>query len=169
MRLSLMTATIATAAACLAGAVAANEPPIEDITGAWVGRGSVQQNETANPMRVNCAVEGLQDGERMSFEGECRAMLVVRRAIGLDIVRDGDSFTGTYIGSIAGGAAVLEGTQTEAGTLDLTMTFEREVNGDQLGRMLITQPGDGTFIIMTEDDMASGETVKTAEITFARD
>ena len=128
MKLSLMTAAVAVAlagsatAASLvnpAGDASGVRPAVavdevgEDITGAWVGQGFVQKDERSKPVRVNCAVEGMQDGDRIGFEGVCRAFLVVKREIGAMLVRSGSTYTGTYKGSNVG-IAELEGAARES-------------------------------------------------------
>jgi hypothetical protein len=163
----LRSLSIVACAAVVAGSAVAADAAGDDISGPWVGTGFVQKDETSKPIRVNCAVEGAQDGDRIGFEGECRAMLVMRREIGAQLVRSGKTFFGTYRGA-AVGVAELQGTETDPGTVNLTMTFPREVNGHRTARMTITRPGDGTFTIKTEAQMLSGATVTTSEITFAR-
>jgi hypothetical protein len=162
LSLTLMGAVVAAAVASPALAIEAG-----NINGDWVGKGFVQADEKSRPVNVNCAVEGHHEGDVIGFEGECRAMLVVRREIGANLTRSGDSYTGTYKGANVG-LAQLVGQATDGNTVDLTMTFPRAVNGDTLARMTISLPGDGTFTVKTEDEMVSGETVTTSEITFAR-
>ncbi|WP_420393803.1 hypothetical protein [Acuticoccus sp.] len=152
----------------LASPAAASEPRIADISGAWSGTGFVQRDAEARPMKVRCAINGDQDGDDLGFEGECRAMLVLKRAIGASIVREGPRYSGTYTGSNAGVAA-LEGARAEDGSIVLHMTFEREINGDDVALMTIT-PSDGrTFTITTVDRMEDGVDVTTSQITFERD
>lgn len=138
-----------------------------DITGEWSGKGRVQKNAQSRPVNVSCAIVGSQEGDEIGFEGECRAMLILKRAIGADITRDGEHYTGTYTGSNAGVAA-LDGGPADDGSIVLTMTFPKEVNGDDTATMRIETPNEGSFTITTVDKMATGEDVTTSQITFER-
>lgn len=160
--ISLAAALALTATAALA------ETPISDITGTWAGTGFVQKNEKSKPMNVKCEVDGKQSGEDISFDGYCRAMIVVKRAIGASLVRSGDSYTGTYTGSDVG-VAQLDGTEPKPGLLDLEMKFPKDVNGDAVARMVIETPSEDSFIIRTTDMMELGVEVVTSEVTFQRE
>lgn len=145
----------------------AQEPSLPDISGAWQGTGEVQRNENASPVGVRCAIDGRWDVTSVGFDGECRAMLIMKRAIGAELQRQGERYTGVYIGSNAG-PAQLDGTLTAPNTLTLNMTFENEVNGDDQAVMTIERTGDDEFRIETRDTMESGVEVTTANITFLR-
>ena len=158
---------IAGSLAAVALPAAAEEATIADITGTWSGKGTVQKDDKSRPMNVTCAVEGAQSGDQIGFDGECRAMLIMKRVIGAEIVRDGDRYTGTYIGSNAG-PAELDGGQEE-GKIVLNMRFPRTVNGDDIAVMTIETPSGDSFKITTTDIMDDGVTqVTTAEILFER-
>lgn len=141
--------------------------PIGDITGQWKGSGFVQKDEKANKMNVRCEVTGDQTGENLAFDGKCRAMLVLSRDIGADIVRQGDAYTGTYVGSLSG-PAKLDGTRVSPDRIELEMTFQRVVNGDDKAVMTIETSGDNQFSIITRDRMNNGETITTSSVTFQR-
>lgn len=138
-----------------------------DITGEWAGEGFVQRNEAARKIRVRCKVAGEEADGTLAFAGTCRAMLIMKREIGVTLTREGDTYTGTYIGSDVGPAA-LSGTRTEADRLVLKMTFPRGVNGDDIATMTINHTDPDAFSITTVDLMESGADVTTASITFAR-
>lgn len=144
------------------------EEPIGDIRGTWSGTGFVQKNAGSRPITVRCTIDGEQNGVEIGFGGECRALLVMKRAIGAHLVRDGNRLTGTYVGSDVG-VAQLDGGVTPSGSVVLTMTFPRDVNGDDRALMMIDRPDEHTFTITTVDSMLTGEEVTTAQITFARD
>jgi hypothetical protein len=166
--LALAAVLVAAASPALAEAKSGEEPiEIADISGEWSGTGFVQRDEKADPMNVRCRIEGEQHDDRLGFDGECRAMLVLRRGIGARLTRDGDSFEGTYEGSRAG-VADLEGSVEEAGRLVLEMRFPREINGDDTATMTIDTNGGDSFTITTTDRMTSGVDVTTSKITFER-
>lgn len=141
---------------------------VGDITGVWKGTGFVQRNETSEPINVRCQIDGMQTELMMGFEGECRAMLVVKRPIGARLAREGDRFTGTYTGSRVG-VAELDGALDGDSRIVLDMTFPKEVNGDDKAVMTINNADDGTFTITTVDKMVSGVDVTTSQITFERE
>ncbi|MEM7693392.1 MAG: hypothetical protein AAF318_03015 [Pseudomonadota bacterium] len=138
-----------------------------NIAGKWTGKGFVQKNETARKINVRCEVEGKADDGQLAFDGFCRAMLVIKRDIGVTLTRTGDSYAGIYIGSDVG-PAELSGTRTDAERLILTMTFPRNVNGDDVAVMTIEHGDPNAFMITTVDDMESGNAITTANISFTR-
>ncbi len=171
LKATLLTAVIATAgvSAAVVTPVGAEETPSLDISGTWKGKGFVQKNEKSGKMNVTCQIEGQEQGDEIGFDGVCRAMMVLKRAIGADILRSGQSYTGTYVGSDAGPAA-LHGDSQSNGRVVLTMTFPKIVNGDDVATMTIEPSTASMFKITTVDMMDDGETeVTTSQITFQRD
>ncbi|UOM35883.1 hypothetical protein [Acuticoccus sp. I52.16.1] len=171
LKATLLVAAFAAVGVSAAGAppAAAEEVPSLDITGKWRGKGFVQKDEKSRKMNVTCQIEGEQKGDEIGFDGECRAMMVLKRAIGADILREGERYKGTYVGSNAG-PAELDGGPENDGRIVLTMTFPRKVNGDDIATMTIEPANDREFKITTVDTMDDGETmVTTAQITFERD
>jgi hypothetical protein len=148
------------------GPATAGQPSV-DINGAWAGEGYVQKNDESDPMNVRCEIEGAQHDDRLGFDGECRAMMILRRDIGADLVFDGERFRGTYEGARVG-VADLEGASSPDGRVVLTMRFPREVNGDDTATMTIHLHDDDTFTIETVDRMKSGNEVTTSLIRFER-
>ncbi|MBJ3777318.1 hypothetical protein [Acuticoccus mangrovi] len=138
------------------------------MTGPWSGKGFVQKDEGSRPMNVSCKIKGEQTADTIGFAGACRAMLILKREIGAQLKRVGDRFVGTYKGADVG-IAELDGSYVDGETVELTMTFPRSVNGDDVAKMTITTPGDGTFTIETSDKMESGVEVTTSSILFSRD
>lgn len=152
----------------IATPLGAEETPATDIRGAWSGSGFVQKDEKSRKVRVRCTVDGDQSPGIISFDGACRAMLVMKRDIGATLIRDGDSYTGTYKGADVG-IAELDGLRTSPSQIVLKMLFPRSVNGDAEAEMIIDHPSDDTFTITTRDKMVSGVDVVTSQITFERE
>ncbi|WP_157961885.1 hypothetical protein [Acuticoccus kandeliae] len=146
---------------------AQDEQQTASLSGEWEGKGFVQKDEKSKPMNVRCKIAGEDTGDRIGFEGECRAMMIMKRAIGANLVRQGDTYSGTYLGSHVG-VAQLEGGQNGPNTYVLTMTFPKEVNGDDVATMTIDTSGEGTFTITTVDRMETGDDITTSQITFER-
>jgi len=155
------------AALLMAGGPAVADVTLADISGAWTGKGYVQKDDKTDPMNVRCEIEGAQHADEIGFDGECRAMLILKRKIGASIVVDDGRMSGTYLGSRVGVAA-LEGGAASDGRVVLTMRFPREVNGDDVATMTIHLHGKDAFTIETVDRMASGEDVTTSLIRFER-
>lgn len=151
----------------LAAPIHAGAETVPNVTGEWSGKGVVQKNDTSRPINVRCEVEGSQTDARIGFAGECRALLVMKRAISADVNRQGEDWRGTYIGSLAGDATIVGGPQGD-GAFVFDMTFPREVNGDTSAVMRIETEGDDAFTITTTDTMESGVEVTTAKIDFTR-
>lgn len=164
---------LAANAAAAAPRAATSEPAapggaaLPDLTGAWEGTGRVQKDENSKPITVRCKIEGSQSPDEIGFAGECRALLIMKRAIGATLSLEGERLSGVYVGSLAGPAA-LSGTLSDTDLLTLDMTFPREVNGDVDATMLIRRPSDDEFTITTVDTMESGVDVTTSQITFER-
>ena len=74
-----------------AGIAIADGREADDITGPWSGEGYVQKDENSRRVKVRCKIEGEQEGDKIQFEGVCRAMLIMKRDIGAWLTRDGDS------------------------------------------------------------------------------
>jgi len=158
----------AAAVGILWGGGTATAGPAFDISGAWAGAGYVQKDDASRPMDVRCEIEGARNDDVIGFDGECRAMLIVRRAIGANLVFDGERFRGSYTGSRAG-LAELDGAETpERDRVVLTMRFPRMVNGDDVAVMTIHLHDEHTFTIETVDRMQSGTELTTALIRFER-
>lgn len=148
------------------GAAVAAEPGV-DINGAWAGKGYVQKDDETDPMNVRCEIEGAQHEDRLGFDGTCRAMMILRRDIGADLVFDGERYRGTYEGSRVG-IADLDGATSDDGRVILTMRFPREVNGDAEAVMTIHLHDEDSFTIETVDRMESGVELTTSLIRFER-
>ncbi len=156
------------AALAVTGGVARADDLSSVITGPWSGEGYVQKDENSRPVKVRCKVDGDENGDKIQFEGVCRAMLIMKRDIGAWLTRSGDQITGTYKGADAG-IAQLDGTESVPGSVELTMTFPRLVHTDDKAVMKFDRPDNNTFTIMTLDKMVSGEEVITSSIRFERD
>ena len=152
----------------LATPVMAAEQETTNINGTWTGTGYVQKDENSRKINVKCEIEGEQDGADISFEGACRAMLIMKRAIGAKLKQVGEGFVGTYKGADAG-IAELDGGRPTPDKMVLQMRFPREVNGDDVAEMIIDHPEVDAFTITTTDVMSSGVEIVTSSIRFERE
>lgn len=169
LKVTLIAASLTLSLAAVPTMVSAEETQGFDIRGAWTGKGFVQKDSESRKMNVTCKIQGAQEGDELGFDGECRAMMVLKRAIGADIMRQGTQYTGTYVGSKAG-PAVLNGGPKDDGSIVLQMTFPKTIHGDDIATMTIQPENERVFKITTVDLMGEGQTpVTTAQITFERD
>ncbi|UUP16551.1 hypothetical protein [Nitratireductor thuwali] len=134
---------------------AAQEDSLDRFAGTWSGSGTVQVNFQSQPRDVSCDLAGVSGGQSISISGTCRAYLVFTRRIGVKLALNPQSqkYTGTYMGSPAG-PAHLSGTM-ENGSLDLTITWPKEINGDRTALMRVAS--DSGSLHITVSDRVGGE------------
>lgn len=142
---------------------------LERFRGTWSGSGKVQREGTSQPRQVTCSVTGSPAENRISAQGTCRAALIFRRPIGVDLVYDPRSGTyrGTYTGSRIGPAQLTGACSGDA--VNLRIEWPRPVNGDTQAAMVIRNDGQGTLRITVADNLTpGGPTQQTSEIVLAR-
>ena len=161
-------------AACLAlgagGSALASEGDFLDrFTGDWSGGGMAQRTLDSTPREVSCTAEGTRDGDSVTVSGTCKALMVFTRDVSVTITHDpaSDQYSGTYVGSRIG-PAQLSG-RRDGDTLDMTLTWPREVNGDRTAQMTIRNTDDGRLqIVVSDRPGGTGEPVQTTNLTFTR-
>ncbi|WP_052732054.1 hypothetical protein [Devosia geojensis] len=137
------------------------------FNGEFTGGGAVRTEASGNPWNVSCDMTGQASDAALSFNGRCRAALIVSRRVGAEIRIDGNGrYTGTYIGSTIGPAA-LSGRRS-GNTVTLEVTWPAPVNGDTSATMTITATGNGFHFAV--DDLAEpgGPSVRMTDITMNR-
>lgn len=137
--------------------------------GRWSGGGQVRRNAEASPWNVKCAVTGNLSSQGMEMDGRCSGAVIVSRQIGANLEYDPKTgvYTGTYIGSIYGPAA-LNGRRS-GDQVNLTITWARPVNGDTKARMTIFNDGGGVLSIKVIDEIRPGGPAKTmSDLTFRK-
>ncbi len=85
---------------------------LKSIGGAWSGKGTVTTKIGTSPMDVTCKFAGTTNGPALAMAGQCRGLLVIRRAVSADIKANGAKYSGTYIGP-SGRPSSLSGTRKE--------------------------------------------------------
>lgn len=172
MRLAL--ATSLAAAICTFGAIAAPSAQEESaflsrFEGQWSGGGPFRRNAESGPINVKCSLAGDGGAANMSVAGDCRAAIVISKAIGADLTYDPatGSYKGTYIGA-RGGTSLLAG-KRNGDTLQLTVTWPKILNGDRVASMAITNTGKGQLRIKVTDKVSKdGPTEVTSDLTFEK-
>lgn len=142
---------------------------LERFRGSWSGSGKVQREGKSQPRQVTCLVTGSPAENRISAQGNCRAVLIFSRPIGVDLAYDPRSGTyrGTYTGSRIGPAR-LAGTRN-GDTVNLRIEWPRLVNGDKQAAMVIWNDGRGRLRITVADNLTpDGPIEQTSEIILSR-
>jgi hypothetical protein len=142
---------------------------LERFRGNWFGSGKVQREGRSQPQQVTCSVTGSPAENRISAQGSCRAVLIFRRQISVDLSYDPSSGTyrGTYTGSRIGPAR-LTGSRS-GNAVNLRIEWPRPVNGDTQAAMIIQNDGQGTLRITIADNLtSSGPIEQTSEIVLGR-
>jgi hypothetical protein len=132
----------------------------------WSGGGKVLRRANEKPWNVSCTMSQNQAGDSIDIGGNCRAALVLSKAIGAKLKVGPDGvYRGTYVGA-AEGTAQLVGKRS-GDTLTLTITWPKPINGDTKATMIIRNAGNGTLQIKVLDkNGAGGPTVTTSDLTF---
>ncbi|ANY84294.1 hypothetical protein BB934_39420 (plasmid) [Microvirga ossetica] len=142
---------------------------LERFRGTWPGSGKVQREGGSQPRQVTCSVTGSLTENRISAQGQCRAVVIFSRQIGVDLVYDPRSgiYRGTYTGSRIGPAR-LTGTRN-GDVVNLRIEWPHPVNGDTQATMAIQNGGRGTLRITVADNLTPGGPIQqTSEIILAR-
>jgi hypothetical protein len=133
----------------------------------WSGGGKVLRRANEEAWNVTCTMTQNQAANTIDIGGNCRAALVLSKAIGAKLKVDPATgiYKGTYVGA-AEGTAQLSGKRS-GDTLTLTITWPKAINGDTKATMIIRNPGNGTLQIKVLDkNGAGGPTVTTSDLTF---
>jgi hypothetical protein len=135
---------------------AAEDDFLSRFQGSWAGSGSIQRNAQSSPWRVGCTVDGNPGQNKIDIKGNCRAAVIVQRAIGANLVYDPGSglYRGVYTGSRVGPAR-LSG-RRNGDVINLTISWPRPVNGDTEARLMIRNEGRGELRITVADNLTPG-------------
>lgn len=149
------------------GANASEKQFLVSLEGQYAGQGQVRLRTNKEPIDVSCTFTSTASASSLSLKGRCRGLLVVSRAVGVDLKISGGAYRGSYIGA-GSGPASLSG-RRKGDTLDLAIGWAKEVNGDRRANLSVAKAGDdGLTLTTTDRDPSSGETVTTSRITLQR-
>ncbi|WP_320199982.1 hypothetical protein RMR16_005540 [Agrobacterium sp. rho-13.3] len=162
------TAIIAVVTALMASQTHANESQfLSTLGGSWKGSGTVVTRIGAKPINVNCTFQSTASGPSLSMNGTCRGFVVVRRAISADLTANGNRYGGNYVGP-SGRPSALSGSRN-GNSINLTVRWNREINGDRVAAMTISKVGNNGLRLQTTDrDGAGGRNVVTSDIQLTR-
>lgn len=140
---------------------------LKSIGGAWSGKGMVLTRIGASPLNVICKFDSKSNGASLVMSGQCRGLVVVRRAVSADIQAIGTTYSGTYVGP-SGRPSILAGSR-KGNSIHFAVRWAREVNGDRAAEMTIEKIGNNGLRLRTVDkDPRTGRNVVTSDIRLAR-
>ncbi|WP_425356384.1 hypothetical protein [Xaviernesmea rhizosphaerae] len=164
---ALILAGSLTSTSAFTPAMAAEEDFLPALGGRWTGGGTVITRIGSAPIRVTCDFDSKASARALAMSGRCRGLLVVRRAVSADITRAGARYAGSYTGP-SGRPAALSGRRS-GDSLDFSVRWSREINGDREARMTIRRIGQNGLQLRTLDrDPKTGKTVVTSDLTLRR-
>lgn len=148
-------------------AVADETPFLSSLSGSWKGTGTVTTRIGSKPVKVNCTLQSDATGPSLSMKGICRGFVVVRRAISADLRANGSRYSGNYVGP-SGKPSALFGSRS-GNSINLTVRWNRDINGDRMAAMTISKVGsNGLRLRTTDKDGANGRNVVTSDIQLTR-
>lgn len=148
-------------------ATADEEQFLGDLEGQYAGQGQVRLRTNREPINVDCKFTSTTSGNSLSLKGRCRGLLVVSRAVGVDLKVSGGAYRGSYIGAGSGPASLSGRRRGEA--LNLAIGWAKEINGDRRANLSVAKAGNGGLTLTTTDrDPSSGKLVTTSRITLQR-
>ncbi|RVD61901.1 hypothetical protein EN828_17125 [Mesorhizobium sp. M2D.F.Ca.ET.185.01.1.1] len=163
------TATLLAAAClvCATGAHADEAGFLRSLQGKFAGKGTVRIRTNTPVMNINCTFTSDATANSLSLDGTCRALLIMSREIRADLKVDGESYTGTYIGSRSGPAGLSGSRKGDAINLDIH--WAKIVNGDRDAELTVEKiDGDDMRMTVTDMDPATGKMVVTSQIDLKR-
>ncbi|PWK76081.1 hypothetical protein [Aminobacter sp. AP02] len=148
-------------------AIADEKDFLETLSGNWHGSGQIRLKPEAMEMAVSCNLDSRADGAEFKLDGACRAKAVFSRHIGVDLIANGQHYSGSYLGSVHG-PAELTGTRS-GDTLNLKVRWPDRGSGPRVASMRVANLGTGRMRIVTvEAHPRTGVQVETARIEFSR-
>jgi hypothetical protein len=137
------------------------------FNGNWSGSGSVKVTTTSPTVSVSCKFGSKSTSSSLSFDGNCRGLVVVSRQIKADLRAKGSNYTGTYIGSTTGPAG-LSGRRS-GNAINLGISWAKDVNGDRKAQLSIQKVGNnGMRLTVTDLDPKTGKSVVTSRIDLQK-
>lgn len=140
---------------------------LNSLEGQYAGKGQVRLRTNRGPINVTCSFDSKATSASLSLNGKCRALVLVSRTVGAELVRTGTSYRGSYIGG-GSGPARLAG-KRNGNTLNLTINWAKKINGDRRAQLSVAKAASGGLILTTTDrDPKSGRSVTTSKIVLQR-
>ncbi|WP_455271596.1 hypothetical protein [Rhizobium herbae] len=167
MNIPLLAAIGLTFAASSLPALADEAAFLKSIGGHWSGRGTLITKIGSAPFNVTCTFDSKSNGASLAMSGQCRGLVVVRRAVSANIKANGTKYSGTYVGP-SGRPSSLSGSRTGS-SINFAVRWSREVNGDRTAQMTLQRIGNTGLRLRTIDkDPKTGRNVVTSDIQLSR-
>ena len=152
---------------CGAAAQASEAEFLKTLNGGWNGDGKIKIRVNSFPLSITCSFTSQVSGTSLSLRGKCSSFFGFSRVIGADIMADGSTYSGTYVGA-GTGVAGLNGKRS-GNAIKLAIHWAKEVNGDRSARMMIEKIGsDGMSLTTVDTDPKTGKEVVTSQIDLRR-
>jgi hypothetical protein len=158
-----------TTLALLSGGIAHAEdaPFLKSLAGSWSGQGTVKVRVNAPTINVTCRFTSNTTASSLALGGKCTSLAIFSRAISADLKTNGGRYTGSYVGA-GTGTAGLRG-ERAGDTINLGITWAKEVNGDRKAQMTLEKIGaDGMRLTTVDTDPKTGKPVITSRIDLRR-
>jgi len=140
---------------------------LSSLKGTWKGKGTVITRIGAPAINVDCTLNSNAQRSALQMAGTCRGLLVVKRAIAANLTASGASYSGSYTGP-SGRPSALSGNR-RGNAINLTVRWNRDINGDRVAAMTIEKVGaNGLRLRTTDKDGKTGKTVVTSDIRLVR-
>lgn len=152
----------------LAEAARADEAAfLQSLEGKWAGNGAVRIRTNVPSMTVSCTFDSSTTPSSLALEGSCTGLMVMSRAVAVNLTSSGGRYTGSYTGS-ATGIARLSGTR-RGNAINLGILWAKNVNGDRKAQITMRKVGNNGMVLTTTDmDPRSRTSVVTSEINLVR-
>jgi hypothetical protein len=151
-------------------AMAAEQSDFMDrFTGQWSGGGPYKRTTRTPSVTIKCMLTGNRSGNRVQVGGTCRAAIVIKRTIAMDVTYDpaSDSYRGTYKGEMDG-LAQLSG-KRKGDNVTFDVAWPEILNGDRTATMTIGSDGDGTMRLRMSDRASPDGPVQVMwDLTFRK-
>lgn len=169
MKFSISTLAAASAMILASASVAkADESAfLQSMAGSWNGKGTVKVRANSPTLNVTCRFTSDTTPQSLSLDGKCTSLAVFSRAIGANLKAKGSQYAGSYVGAGTGTAGL--GGKRAGNTINLGITWAKEVNGDRRAQLTIEKLGDSGMRLTTVDtDPKTGKSIITSRIDLRR-
>lgn len=140
---------------------------LKSMAGSWNGKGTVKVRANSPTLNVTCQFTSDTTPQSLSLDGKCTSLAIFSRVISADLKATGSQYAGSYVGAGTGTAGL--GGQRAGDTINLGITWAKEVNGDRRAQMTIEKVGDTGMRLTTVDtDPKTGKSVVTSRIDLRR-
>ena len=140
---------------------------LQSLEGKWEGKGAVRVRINAPAMTVSCAFDSSTTPSSLILEGNCTGLMVISRAVGVNLTSSGGKYTGSYTGA-GTGVARLAGSR-RGNAIHLGILWAKNVNGDRNAQITMRKVGNNGMVLTTTDlDPQSRKPVITSEINLVR-